>query len=92
VGYHKEDKMKLTKQRIKEIIKEELEDMNEEPMEEGLENITAENVGLVIDSIAKMSPMLSGAGALLIMNALYEKYVMKDFKNVGSKEEERGDK
>ena len=88
--------MKLTKQRIKEIIKEELEGMKEEPveapMEEGLENITAENVGLVIDSIAKMSPMLSGAGALLIMNALYEKYVMKDFKNVGSKEEERGDK
>lgn len=54
--------MKLTKQRIKEIIKEELEGMEEEPaeepMEEGLENITPENMELVMQALKKlvMSP------------------------------------
>jgi len=50
--------MKLTKQRIKEIIKEELEAMNEEPMEEGLENITPENMEIIMQALKKlvMSP------------------------------------
>jgi hypothetical protein len=50
--------MKLTKQRIREIIKEEIETMNEEPVQEGIENITPENMELVMQALKKlvMSP------------------------------------
>ena len=47
--------MKLTKQRIKEIIKEELEGMNEEPIDEGIENITPENIEIVMQGLRSLS-------------------------------------
>ena len=66
--------MKLTKQRIKEIIKEELEGMNEEPMEEGIENINAENIGLVFEAMSKMAPLIAVMGVPVFVGMIKEFY------------------
>ena len=42
--------MKITKQRLKEIIMEELRASSEEPVEEGVENITPENLQIVLQA------------------------------------------
>ena len=66
--------MKLTKQRIKEIIKEELEAMEEEPMEEGIENINAENIGLVFEAMSKMAPLIAVMGVPVFVGMIKEFY------------------
>ena len=71
--------MKLTKQRIKEIIKEELEGMNEESIEEGIENITPENVELIMQAVKKLvmspytGPMIAAAFAMVGLESIREK-------------------
>ena len=71
--------MKLTKQRIKEIIKEELEGMNEEPIEEGIENITPENLEIIMQAVKKLvmspytGPMIAAAFATVGVEAIREK-------------------
>jgi len=52
--------MKLTKTKLKQIIKEEIsrELSKEVTVDEGVENITPENLKLVYDVLVKMSPML----------------------------------
>jgi hypothetical protein len=79
VDYHKEDKMKLTKQRIKEIIKEELEGMNEEPAKGPVEESmmmdaaqmvfdpeTIKNMGILMEAAKKFAtdPLRSFLAAL----------------------------
>jgi len=71
--------MKLTKQRIKEIIKEELESMNEEPIDEGIENITPENIEIVMQGLKKLimspypGPMIAAAFAAIGIEGIREK-------------------
>ena len=92
--------MKLTKQRIKEIIKEELEGMNEEPVEESmmmdaaqmvLDPETIKNMGIVMQAAQKFATdpysgtFLAAVIATGSISMAYEKY--KEAKG----EEERGD-
>jgi len=66
--------MKLTKQRIKEIIKEELEGMNEEPeqINEAEAGLTMENLMLILEAIKKMGPMIMAMGVPVFIGLLYE--------------------
>ena len=76
--------MKLTKQRIKEIIKEELEAMNDEPMEEQTlqEGFDMSNLPLVMDAIAKMAtdpymgPLIAAVIAGMPIMAAIEKHML----------------
>ena len=77
--------MKLTKQRIREIIKEEIETMNEEPVQEGIENITPENIGLVFEAMGKMAPMIALMGVPAFIG------LMKEFYDEQMAKKERGD-
>jgi hypothetical protein len=60
--------MKLTKGMLKKIIAEELET---EQVNEGIENITPENLGIALDALMKMKYLLlpilgtAGVGALI---------------------------
>lgn len=81
--------MKLTKQRIKEIIKEELEAMNEEPMEESMmmdaaqmvfDPETMKNMGVLLEAAKKFATdpysgtFLAAVIATGTIGAAYEKY------------------
>jgi len=64
--------MKLTKQRIKQIIKEELEDMHEEPEEYSIqEGFNPEDTKLILDAVQKLvmspytGPMIIAAFAMV---------------------------
>ncbi len=84
--------MKLTKQRIKEIIKEELEGMNEEPAEEPVEegNIQEgfgpDEVDLVIRAITKLmtspytGPLFAAFIAGVPILAAHEKRALEKLK------------
>jgi predicted transcriptional regulator len=52
-----EGKMKITKTQLKQIIKEELENISsdKEEVTEGLENITPENLQLALDALLKIA-------------------------------------
>ena len=52
-----EGKMKITKTQLKQIIKEELENISsdQEEVTEGLENITPENLQLALDALLKIA-------------------------------------
>ena len=77
--------MKLTKQRIRQIIKEEIETMNEEPVQEGIENITPENIGLVFEAMGKMAPMIALMGVPAFIG------LMKEFYDEQMAKKQRGD-
>ena len=51
--------MKITKAQLKQIIKEELSALSEEnnttPIEEGMENLTPENIKMVLDGLAQLA-------------------------------------
>jgi len=66
--------MKLTKQRIKEIIKEELEGINEEPeqINEAEAGLTMENLMEILEAIKKMAPMIMAMGVPAFIGLLYE--------------------
>ena len=66
--------MKLTKQRIKEIIKEELEGMNEEPeqINEAEAGLTMENLMLILEAIKKMAPLIMVMGVPAFIALLHE--------------------
>ena len=66
--------MKLTKQRIKEIIKEELDSMNEEPeqINEAEAGLTMENLMLILEAIKKMAPMIMAMGVPVFIGLMYE--------------------
>tara|TARA_E500000318_G_C3516670_1_gene194631 strand:- start:182 stop:457 length:276 start_codon:yes stop_codon:yes gene_type:complete len=80
--------MKLTKQRIKEIIKEELEGMNEEPVEEGniQEGFGPDEVDLVIRAITKLmtspytGPLFAAFIAGVPILAAHEKRALEKLK------------
>ena len=88
--------MKITTERLKEIIKEEIEVTltNEEAAEmfgdeilgeldEGIENITAENVQMAVEALMQVAETLSPA---VIVPALYT--MIKQFKAQARGEEE----
>ena len=66
--------MKITKAKLKDIIKEELSAFSEEdnttPIEEGFENFTPENLRMVIDSLIQMGIPAGGvvAAAMALTN------------------------
>ena len=66
--------MKLTKSVLKKIIAEELET---EQVNEGIENITPENLGIAIDAIMKMKylllPILGTAGVAALIEFMQSK-------------------
>ena len=89
--------MKLTKQRIKEIIKEELEAMNEEPVDEAVlqEGDILSNLPAVMDAITKMAtdpytgPLIAAVIAGMPIMAAIEKHLLSKLPQ--DREEERGD-
>jgi hypothetical protein len=70
--------MKITKQRLKQIIMEELKASSEEPVEEGIENITPENLEIVMQAAKHfitqpaMTPLLV-AGAGVGLHQIFQK-------------------
>ncbi|MDB2489968.1 hypothetical protein N9W68_01195 [Candidatus Pelagibacter bacterium] len=61
--------MKLTTRLLKRMIKEEMDDLTQEQqVDEGIENLTPENLQLAIDMLVKMSqefaPVIAGSGLL----------------------------
>ena len=75
--------MKITKQRLKEIIMEELRGTSEEPVEEGVENITPENIQIVLQAAEHfltqpaMALPASLAGAGVGLHAIFKKMADK---------------
>ena len=66
--------MKLTNRELKRIIMEELKT---EQVNEGIENITPENIGIAIDALMQMKylllPILGTAGVAALMEFLQSK-------------------
>lgn len=66
--------MRLTKQRIKQIIKEELDGMSEEPeqINEAEAGLTMENLMLILEAIKKMAPLIMVMGVPVFIALLHE--------------------
>ena len=71
--------MKITKAQLKQIIKEELSALSEEnnttPIEEGMENLTPENIKMVLDGLAQIGYVVVPvvAASVAITNAVHGK-------------------
>ena len=71
--------MKITKAQLTQIIKEELavfsEEDNTTPIEEGMENLTPENIKMVLDGLAQLAlpAGLVAAASVALTNAVHGK-------------------
>jgi len=71
--------MKITKAQLKQIIKEELSALSEEnnttPIEEGMENLTPENIKMVLDGLSQLAlpAGLVAAASVALTNAVHGK-------------------
>ena len=71
--------MKITKSKLKQIIKEELSVLSEEnsttPIEEGMENLTPENLQMVLQALGQLAlpAGLIAAASVAITNAVHGK-------------------
>jgi len=79
--------MKLTNRELKRIIMEELKT---EQINEGIENITPENIGIAIDAIIKMKylllPLIGSAGVAAVLEALKNKKAETGDPSLGTKD------
>jgi len=71
--------MKITKTQLKQIIEEELSVLSEEnsttPIEEGMENLTPENIQMVLQALGKLAlpAGLIAAASVALTNAVHGK-------------------
>jgi hypothetical protein len=73
--------MKITKQQLKQIIKEEIEDAflqksseRADELDEGIEHMTPENIAAFIDMLEKIGTNLWPVSIGAVASALYDKY------------------
>jgi len=64
--------MKITKQQLKQIIKEELD----ATMDEGLENVTPENIQIAVEAFKQVAMNLAPAVVLPALMMAYKEFKM----------------
>jgi hypothetical protein len=82
--------MKIKKSELLALIKEEIMgemDVAAEPMmQEGFENITPENLSIVLDAVKKMAPLLGAMSLPVLMLAIRNAFKAQ----AGTAEQDRG--
>tara|TARA_R110001583_G_scaffold59832_1_gene177978 strand:+ start:430 stop:675 length:246 start_codon:yes stop_codon:yes gene_type:complete len=77
--------MKITKNRLKQLIEQEVKSVledNTEELDEGFEHITPENIGYAIEALKQMgitfSPIVAGATVMGIYDLVKDKLTKPD--------------